>query len=69
MIGLILSSKYFRQGSTTSFEIFFIDSTYVENLVFLFHKSPDSIINVKVEFGEGEGKVPLDVIPEWAKKY
>lgn len=35
----------------------------------LSHKSPDSIINVKVEFGEGEGKVPLDAIAERAKKY
>ncbi len=33
------------------------------------HKSPDSTINVKVEFGEGEGKVPLDAIAERAKKY
>lgn len=35
----------------------------------LSHKSPDSVINVKVEFGEGEGKVPLDAIAERAKKY
>lgn len=33
------------------------------------HKSQDSIINVKVEFGQGEGKVPLDAIAERAKKY
>lgn len=33
------------------------------------HKSPDSTINVKVEFGDGEGKVPLDAIAERAKKY
>lgn len=35
----------------------------------LSHKSPDSVINVKVEFGKGKGKVPLDVIAERAKKY
>lgn len=35
----------------------------------LSHKSPDSVINVKVEFGEDEGKVPLDRIGERAKKY
>jgi len=35
----------------------------------LFHKAPDSTINVKVEFGEGEGKVSLDAIAERAKKY
>lgn len=35
----------------------------------LSHKKPDSIINVKVEFGDCEGKVPLDAIAERAKKY
>ena len=43
--------------------------THVESIVLLYHKSPDSTINVKVEFGEGEGKVPLDAIAERAKKY
>lgn len=33
------------------------------------HKSPDSVINVKVEFAYGEGKVPLDAIAERAKNY
>ena len=41
----------------------------VETIVLLSHKLPDSVINVKVEFGEGEGKVPLDAIAERAKKY
>ena len=41
----------------------------VETIVLLSHKSPDSIINVKVEFGEGAGKVSLDAIAERAKKY
>ncbi|MCM1161081.1 MAG: 23S rRNA (uracil(1939)-C(5))-methyltransferase RlmD [Roseburia sp.] len=31
-------------------------SGHVESIVLLSHKSPDSIINVKVEFGDGEGK-------------
>ncbi len=43
--------------------------THVESIVFLFHKLSDNVINVKVEFGEGEGKVPLDAIAERAKKY
>ena len=34
----------------------------METVVLLFHKKPDGHINVKVEFGEGEGKVPLDNI-------
>ena len=33
------------------------------------HKSPDSVINVKVEFGEGDNKISLDAIAERAKKY
>ena len=41
----------------------------METIVLLSHKSPDSVINVTVEFGEGEGKVPLDAIAERAKKY
>ena len=41
----------------------------METVVLLSHKSPDSIINVKVEFGDGEGKVPLDKIAERAKDY
>lgn len=41
----------------------------VETVVLLSHKSPDSVVNVTVEFGEGEGKVPLDAIAERAKKY
>ena len=35
----------------------------------LSHKKPDSHINVKVEFGEGEGKVPLDKIGKRAEAY
>jgi len=35
----------------------------------LSHKKPDSHINVKVEFGEGKGRVPLDRIAERAEGY
>ena len=35
----------------------------------LSYKKPDSVINVKVEFGEGEGKVPLDNIAKRAEAY
>ena len=34
----------------------------------MYHKSPDSHI-VKVEFGDGEGKMPLDATAERAKQY
>ena len=41
----------------------------VETVVLLSHKKPDTTISVKVEFGEGEGKVPLDKIAERAENY
>ncbi len=42
---------------------------HVETVVMLSHKKPDSVINVKVEFGEGEGKVSLDNIAKRAAAY
>ncbi len=47
----------------------FCQTVHVETVVLLSHKKPDSHINVKVEFGEGEGKVPLKAISERAEAY
>ena len=47
----------------------FPGTKHVETVVLLSHKSPDSYIDVKVEFGEGKGKMPLEAIAERAKKY
>ena len=47
----------------------FRNNTMVETVVLLSHKKPDGHINVKVEFGEGEGKVPLDNIAKRAETY
>ena len=47
----------------------FCESVHVETVVLLSHKKPDGHINVKVEFGEGEGKVPLDNIAKRAEEY
>ena len=47
----------------------FPETVHVETVVMLSHKKPDSVINVKVEFGEGEGKVPLDNIAKRAAVY
>ncbi len=44
-------------------------TVHVETVVLLSHKKPDGHINVKVEFGEGEGKVPLDDIAQRAESY
>lgn len=49
--------------------LFSFISLTMETVVLLSHKAPDSHINVKVEFGEGEGKVPFDKITERAEKY
>ena len=42
---------------------------HCETVVLLSHKKPDGHINVKVEFGEGKGKVPLDNIVKRAEEY
>ena len=34
--------------------------TTVETVVLLSHKKADSYIHIDVEFGEGEGKIPVD---------
>ena len=34
----------------------------VETVVLLSHKKTDSYIHIDVEFGEGEGKIPVDSI-------
>ena len=47
----------------------FLETTLVETVVLLSHKKPDGHINVNVEFGEGEGKVPLDNIAKRAEEY
>ena len=47
----------------------FPQTVHVETVVLLSHKKPDGHINVKVEFGEGEGKVPLDNIAKRAEEY
>ena len=47
----------------------FCETVHVETVVLLSHKKPDGHINVKVEFGDGEGKVPLDNIAKRAEEY
>ena len=47
----------------------FPQTKHIETVVLLSHKKPDGHINVKVEFGEGEGKVPLDNIAKRAEEY
>lgn len=41
----------------------------IETVVLLSHKKADSYIHVDIEFGEGEGKIPVDKIVQRAEKY
>ena len=43
--------------------------THVETVVLLSHKKADSYIHIDVEFGEGEGKIPVDSIAKRAEAY
>ena len=45
----------------------FISPTHVETVVLLSHKKADSYIHIDVEFGEGEGKIPVDSIAKRAE--
>ena len=42
---------------------------YDETVVLLSHKKADSYIHIDVEFGEGEGKIPVDSIAKRAEAY
>ena len=47
----------------------FAHTVHVETVVLLSHKKADSYIHIDVEFGEGEGKIPVDSIAKRAEAY
>jgi len=47
----------------------FPGTEHVETVVLLSHKKADSYIHIDVEFGEGEGKIPVDSIAKRAESY
>ena len=47
----------------------FGQTVHVETVVLLSHKKADSYIHIDVEFGEGEGKIPVDSIAKRAEAY
>ena len=47
----------------------FSDNMHMETVVMFSLQKPDSVINVKVKFGEDEGKVPLDNIAKRTEVY
>ena len=63
-----LREKGYRAKKAHAFDLF-PRCAHVETVVLLSHKKPDGHINVKVEFGEGDGKVPLDNIAKRAESY
>ena len=70
---LVRDLKYFKKKGYRVMKGVGVDmfpfTEHVETVVLLSHKKPDGHINVKVEFGEGEGKVPLDNIAKRAETY
>ena len=47
----------------------YVGSHRAETVVLLSHKKADSYIHIDVEFGEGEGKIPVDSIAKRAEAY
>ena len=64
----VLKKKGYKVEKMVGVDLFPMTG-HVETVVLLSHKKPDGHINVKVEFGEGEGKVPLDNIAKRAETY
>ena len=65
--GKLVDTMFFDDDEDTENSL--SNEKHVETVVLLSHKKPDGHINVKVEFGEGEGKVPLDNIAKRAEEY
>ena len=65
--GKLVDTMFFDDDEDTENSL--SNEKHVETVVLLSCKKPDGHINVKVEFGEGEGKVPLDNIAKRAEEY
>ena len=65
----IFAGKRIHRKVVLEINIGLFNGNTVETVVLLSHKKPDSTISVKVEFGKGEGKVPLDYIAKRAEAY
>jgi hypothetical protein len=55
------------KGVISTYDIFIVSSRHVETVVSLSHKNADSHIHVNIEFGEGDGKIPVDKIARKAE--
>ena len=56
-------------GGRETQELCWDNESTVETVVLLSHKKADSYIHIDVEFGEGEGKIPVDSIAKRAEAY
>ena len=66
---LMMTAKTDAKGMATFEKVPFGTYTLVETVVLLSHKKADSYIHIDVEFGEGEGKIPVDSIAKRAEAY
>lgn len=64
----VLKKKGYRIEKMVGVDLFPM-TEHVETVVLLSHKKPDSYIHIDVEFGEGEGKIPVDKIVQRAEQY
>ena len=62
-------SRFVSENEQGQSDINVVSSTHVETVVLLSHKKADSYIHIDVEFGEGEGKIPVDSIAKRAEAY
>lgn len=70
---LVRDLKYFKKKGYRVAKGVGVDmfpfTEHVETVVLLSHKKADSYIHIDVEFGEGEGKIPVDSIAKRAEAY
>ena len=64
----VLIKSGYRVEKVTCVDMF-CSTVHVETVVLLSHKKADSYIHIDVEFGEGEGKIPVDSIAKRAEAY
>ena len=65
---LVFSDCGYALRRAEAFDLF-PRTSHVETVVLLSHKKADSYIHIDVEFGEGEGKIPVDSIAKRAEAY
>lgn len=65
--------RYMKKMGYRAAEAWLVDmfpgTVHTETVVLLSHKKADSYIHIDVEFGEGEGKIPVDSIAKRAEAY